>query len=52
MSTVKDLDLLLEDFAKNRVPGCACIVMKDGEFSGEFLRDPKLSEEDLIAKMV
>ena len=31
MSTVKDLDLLLEDFAKNRVPGCACIVMKDGE---------------------
>ena len=28
------------------------IVMKDGEFSGEFLRDPKLSEEDLIAKMV
>ena len=28
------------------------IVMKDGAFSGEFLRDPKLSEEDLIAKMV
>ncbi len=28
------------------------IVMKDGDFSGEFLRDPKLSEEDLIAKMV
>ncbi len=28
------------------------IVMKDGAFSGEFLRDPALSEEDLIAKMV
>ena len=28
------------------------IVMKDGAFSGEFMRDPSLSEEDLIAKMV
>ncbi len=28
------------------------IVMKDGELNGEFLRDPALSEEDLIAKMV
>ena len=28
------------------------IVMKDGRINGEFLRDPKLSEEDLIAKMV
>ncbi|MBR4473276.1 MAG: sugar ABC transporter ATP-binding protein [Oscillospiraceae bacterium] len=28
------------------------IVMKDGAISGEFLRDPGLSEEDLIAKMV
>lgn len=28
------------------------IVMKDGTISGEFKRDPALSEEDLIAKMV
>ena len=28
------------------------IVMKDGAFSGEFMRDSSLSEEDLIAKMV
>ena len=28
------------------------IVMKDGAVSGEFMRDPSLSEEDLIAKMV
>ena len=28
------------------------IVMKDGAFSGEFMRDPSLSEEDLIAKLV
>ena len=28
------------------------IVMKDGTISGEFMRDPALSEEDLIAKMV
>ena len=27
-------------------------VMKDGHINGEFLRDPALSEEDLIAKMV
>ena len=27
-------------------------VMKDGKISGEFLRDPDLNEEDLIAKMV
>ncbi len=27
-------------------------VMKDGRINGEFLRDPGLSEEDLIAKMV
>lgn len=27
-------------------------VMKDGKISGEFLRDPELNEEDLIAKMV
>ena len=27
-------------------------VMKDGKISGEFLRSPELSEEDLIAKMV
>ncbi len=28
------------------------IIMKDGVLNGEFLRDPALSEEDLIAKMV
>ncbi|MBQ3702901.1 MAG: sugar ABC transporter ATP-binding protein [Oscillospiraceae bacterium] len=28
------------------------IVMKNGQINGEFLRDPSLSEEDLIAKMV
>ena len=28
------------------------LVMKDGTISGEFMRDPALSEEDLIAKMV
>ena len=28
------------------------LVMKDGRINGEFLRDPDLSEEDLIAKMV
>ena len=27
-------------------------VMKDGKISGEFMRSPQLSEEDLIAKMV
>lgn len=27
-------------------------VMKDGKINGEFTRDPALSEEDLIAKMV
>ena len=27
-------------------------VMKDGRINGEFARDPSLSEEDLIAKMV
>ena len=27
-------------------------VLKDGRINGEFLRDPALSEEDLIAKMV
>lgn len=27
-------------------------VMKDGKINGEFARDPALSEEDLIAKMV
>ncbi len=31
MSTAKDLDLLLEDYAKNHVPGCGCIVMQDGK---------------------
>ena len=28
------------------------LVMKNGRINGEFLRDPNLSEEDLIAKMV
>ncbi len=28
------------------------IIMKDGMLNGEFLRDPSLSEEDLIEKMV
>ena len=28
------------------------LVMKDGRINGEFLRDPNLSEEDLITKMV
>ena len=28
------------------------LIMKDGVLNGEFLRDPALSEEDLIAKMV
>lgn len=28
------------------------LVMKDGSISGEFLRDPSLTEEDFIAKMV
>ncbi len=28
------------------------LVMKDSVINGEFMRDPKLSEEDLIAKMV
>ena len=28
------------------------LVMKDGEFSGEFQRSPDLTEEDFIAKMV
>lgn len=28
------------------------IVMKDGTINGEFLRNPSLTEEDLIAKMV
>ncbi len=28
------------------------IVMRDGQLNGEFMRDPALSEEDLIAKMV
>ena len=28
------------------------IIMKDGRISGEFLRSPDLSEENLIAKMV
>ena len=27
-------------------------ILRDGEISGEFLRSPELSEEDLIAKMV
>ena len=31
MSTVKDMDALLQDFADNHVPGCGCIVMKDEE---------------------
>ncbi|MCR4876138.1 MAG: sugar ABC transporter ATP-binding protein [Clostridiales bacterium] len=28
------------------------LIMKDGKINGEFARDPALSEEDLIAKMV
>ena len=28
------------------------LIMKDGKINGEFLRDPELNEEDLIAKMV
>ncbi len=28
------------------------LVMKDGRINGEFMRDPALTEEDLIAKMV
>lgn len=28
------------------------LIMKDGVISGEFMRDPKLTEEDFIAKMV
>lgn len=28
------------------------LVMKDGTINGEFMRDPALTEEDLIAKMV
>ena len=28
------------------------LIMKDGKINGEFIRDPALSEEDLIAKMV
>lgn len=28
------------------------LVMKEGAFSGEFMRDPALTEEDFIAKMV
>jgi len=28
------------------------LIMKDGKISGEFMRSPKLGEEDLISKMV
>jgi len=28
------------------------LIMKDGKISGEFMRDPKLGEKDLIARMV
>ena len=28
------------------------LIMKDGKISGEFMRDPKLGEEDLIARMI
>ena len=28
------------------------LIMKDGKINGEFMRNPSLSEEDLIAKMV
>lgn len=31
MSTAKDMDLLLEDYSLHHVPGCGCIVMKDGK---------------------
>ena len=31
MSTAKDMDLLLNDFSLHHVPGCGCIVMKDGK---------------------
>ena len=31
MSTKKDMDLLLQDFAAEHLPGCGCIVMKDGQ---------------------
>lgn len=28
------------------------LIMKDGKINGEFMRDPKLGEEDLIARMI
>ncbi len=28
------------------------LIMKDGKINGEFMRNPKLNEEDLIAKMI
>ncbi len=31
MSTVKDLDLLLQDYAEHHVPGAGCIVMQNGK---------------------
>ena len=31
MSTARDMDTLLRRFADNTVPGCACMVMKDGQ---------------------
>ncbi|MCR5005206.1 MAG: beta-lactamase family protein, partial [Clostridiales bacterium] len=31
MSTEKDMDLLLQDYAANHLPGCGCIVMRDGQ---------------------
>ena len=31
MARFQDLDRLLNRFAGNTVPGCACVIMKDGE---------------------
>ncbi len=38
MSTTKDLDNLLDKFAAETVPGCGCIVMKDGKVLYEGYR--------------
>ena len=56
MSELKDqgnsIIMISEEIAELLGMADRILIMKDGKINGEFARDPALSEEDLIAKMV
>ena len=48
----KSIIMISEEIAELLGMADRILIMKDGRVNGEFMRDPSLSEEDLIAKMV